>query len=120
MEPLTIITTALTLATPYLIKAGESISGKVGEYIWNIIKKPFSEEENLDSEFDIENEEHKKNITSKLLNKIELDETYKDELENAILKANNVLKNENKQVVQNNEKIEKQINIQNNNGSINM
>lgn len=33
MEPVTLITTALAIATPYLIKSGEKIAENVGEDI---------------------------------------------------------------------------------------
>ena len=39
MEPITIITTALALATPYLAKTGEKVAEKIGEDVWNMLKK---------------------------------------------------------------------------------
>ena len=42
MEPITLITTAIALATPYLTKTGERIAEGFGEDIWNLMKKPFA------------------------------------------------------------------------------
>ena len=44
MEPVTLITTAIALATPYLLKTGESIAEGIGEDIWKLIKKPFTKD----------------------------------------------------------------------------
>jgi hypothetical protein len=41
IEPIALATTALTIATPYLLKSGEAIAEKIGEDIWKLIKKPF-------------------------------------------------------------------------------
>ena len=45
MEILTLATTALTLAKPFLEKIGEGTSRKIGEDIWNLIKKQFQRKE---------------------------------------------------------------------------
>lgn len=117
MEPITLISTALTLATPYLIKTGESVAEKIGEDVWNLIKKTFSGEpiENLD--FTIE--EEKENLTNLLLEELNKNKSFKFDLEKAVEKGQNDLKAY-QQNINNNGKIEKQINIQQNSGNIQM
>ncbi|MFT3794423.1 hypothetical protein [Flavobacterium sp.] len=118
MEPITLITTALTLATPYLIKTGESIAESIGEEIWNLIKKPFAKEEI--SELDIKNIDEKEKLTLLLLEEINKDDLFKKNLEIAVKKGQNDLNAYYQQNINNNGEIEKQINIQNNNGNIQM
>lgn len=118
MEPITIVTTALTLATPYLIKTGEKIAESIGEDIWKLIKSPFSKDitekiENAATKDDIEK------LKPLLLEKLTQDKSFADILTSAIEKAQNTL-TQNQQNITNNSTIEKQINIQNNHGNISM
>ena len=87
MEPITLITTALTLATPYLIKTGEKFAEGIGEDIWKWIKKPFTKEEEktIISDFQMERDSDK--LKAALLEKVNEDNNFKEELENAINKA---------------------------------
>ena len=45
MESTSLVTTALSLAIPFLTKTGEKIAENIGESIWNLLKKPFSKKE---------------------------------------------------------------------------
>jgi len=119
MEPITLATTALALATPYLIKSGEAIAEKVGEEIWNVIKKPFQKGKSTISKLDINNSEEKKMLIESLIEVINNDPNYKTELESAIVSGERELKGF-QQNIYNEGQIEKQINIQNNTGNIQM
>ena len=120
MEPVTLITTALTLATPYLKKAGEKIAVGVGEDIWKLIKKPFSKKDEVALITDVQTESEKEKLKVALLEKINSDSTYKLELENAVEKGQKILNEYYQQNINNSGNIEKQINIQENKGNIQM
>lgn len=119
MDPLTLVTAALTLATPYLIKSGEKIAEGIGEEIWNLIKKPFTKKEVVILDSDLQNDIEKEQLMTALLEKINLDNNFKQELENAVTKAQKVLKANYQQNINNNGQIDKQINVQNLTGDIN-
>ncbi len=119
MEPITLITTALTLATPYLIKSGEKLAEGIGEDIWSWIKKPFTteEEKEIVSNFEIDKDSEK--LKTILLEKINDDIEFKQEFEAAVNNAQEQLNSYNQQNINNNASIEKQVNIQNLTGDIN-
>jgi hypothetical protein len=119
MEPITLITTALAFATPYLIKTGEAIAEKVGEDIWNVIKKPFQKDKSTISKFDINNPEEKERLVESLIEFMRNNPNYKTELESAVVIGERELKGL-QQNIYNEGQIEKQINIQNNTGNIQM
>lgn len=119
MEPITLATTALAFATPYLIKTGEAIAEKVGEEIWNIIKKPFQKAKSMDLKLDVKNNKEKEQLIDSLVEFIRNNPDYKTELENAISLGEKELKGL-QQNIYNEGDIEKQINIQNNTGNIQM
>ncbi len=119
MEPITLITTALALSTPFLIKTGEKIAENIGEGIWNLIKKPFIKNKEIDSNIDIKNEDEKEKLIKLLLGKINDDISFKEDLERAVLKGKNDLNAYYQQNINNNAQIEKQVNIQNLTGNIN-
>jgi hypothetical protein len=120
MEPITLITTALALATPYLVKTGEKFAEGVGEDIWKWIKKPFTkaEEKNLITEFNLDRDSDKLKVA--LIEKLNEDNDFKQEFEKAVTKAQNELNAYYQQNINNNGYIEKQINIQDNKGNIQM
>lgn len=47
MEPITLITSAMTMLTPYLIKSGEKIAEEMGASLWSWIKGKFSNNQQL-------------------------------------------------------------------------
>jgi hypothetical protein len=118
MEILSLATTALSLATPFLVKAGEKFAENVGESIWNLLKRPFSKKEQEALEANIRNDSEKDKIIETLITKIDYDQQYKAELENAVIDAQKALSVYNQQNINNNGNIEKQVNIQNITGNI--
>lgn len=119
MEPITLITTAIAMATPYLVKAGESIAEGVGEDIWKLIKRPFTKDEESQFSIDINQEGQKDKLVNLLLKEVEKDNSFKRELEAAVAKGQNELNAYYQQNINNNGTIDKQINIQTNSGDIN-
>ena len=117
MEPITIATTALTIATPYLVKAGEGLAQKVGEDVWNLIKKPFSKKKQEEIFVESPTEEQLAVIKTELESEIRNNIEFKNELLGRINEAQNEL---NQQNINNHGSVEKQINIQNNSGNINL
>jgi hypothetical protein len=118
MDIITLATTALSLATPFLIKAGEKIAEDIGKDIWNLLKKPFSKKEQDTLKTSIQNDSEKEKIIEAIIAKISSDKQYKTELENAIIDAQEALVANNQQIVNNNGNIDKQVNIQNVTGNI--
>jgi len=120
MEPITLITTALTLATPYLIKSGEKLAEGIGEDVWAWIKKPFTtdDEKEIISNFQIDEDSEK--LKAILLEKINQDIVFKQEFEKAVNIAQEASNEYYQQNIHNNGNIEKQINIQENSGNIQM
>jgi organic radical activating enzyme len=112
MDIITLATTALSLATPFLIKTGEKIAEKIGEDIWNLLKNPFAKKEQESLETDIQNDSEKERIIEAIIAKINSDQQYKTELENAVNDAKKALYIYNQQNINNNNSIEKQVNIQ--------
>lgn len=115
MEPITIITTALTLASPYLVKTGEKVAEKIGEDVWNMLKKPFNKEEKKELFPESPNDAHLEKIKQELLLKVQNNQSFKNELQQTITEAKTNL---NQQNINNQDKVEKQINIQTNTGDI--
>lgn len=115
MEPITIITTAIALASPYLAKTGEKVAEKIGEDVWNMLKKPFKEDRKKELFPESPNEKQLEKIKEELLLKIKDNESFKNELLQTIAEAKTNL---NQQNINNQGKVEKQINIQTNTGDI--
>lgn len=119
MEPITLITTALTLATPFLIKSGESFAEKVGEDIWDVIKSPFVKK-NVEVPTKVDSINEKNELIKLIQNELKENAQYKEELENAVEKGKEQLNSYSQQNINNNAEVQKQINIQTNSGSIQM
>jgi len=113
METITLITTALALAKPFLEKIGEGTSRKIGEDIWNLIKKPF-----LTKGKDIE-QLNGEELKIELAHTLAEDPNFKKELEEFITNAQSKIDAIN-QNIQNNGNIEKQVNIGSNVGNISL
>jgi len=118
MEPISIATTALSFAAPFLLKTGEKIAENIGESIWNLIKKPFSKKEQESLESDLQKDSNKEKAIETIIAKLNSDLQYKVDLENAVSKAQQELTAYYQQNINNNGNIEKQINIQNVTGNI--
>lgn len=115
MEPITIITTAIALASPYLAKTGEKVAERIGEDVWNMLKKPFKKEKIKELFSESPNEEQLEKIKEELLIKVQNNESFRDELLQTITEAKTNL---NQQNINNQDKVKKQINIQTNTGDI--
>lgn len=113
MEIITLVTTALSLASPFINKIGEGTARKVGEDIWNLIKQPFTKKGQ-----DIEKLDESQ-INLQLTQILSEDSDFKKELEDFITNAQSQLSTVS-QNIQNNGNIEKQVNIGNNIGNINL
>lgn len=111
MDIITLATTALTLASPYIEKIGEGTARKIGEDIWNLLKKPFI---NKNKEIEKMNKEE---IQSTLVEILNDDKNFKNELEKYVVQAQSKIDNFN-QTITNNGNIEKQVNIGNVKGNI--
>lgn len=113
MDIITLVTTTLTLTSPYIEKIGEGTAKKIGEDIWNLLKKTFSIKNR-----DIE-KMNKEEIQTTLVEVLNEDENFKNELEKYVVQAQTKIDNLN-QTITNNGNIEKQVNIGNVNGNISL
>ena len=112
METITLVTTAFTLAKPFLEKIGEGTSRKIGEDIWNLIKKPFTKKGKDINGLSMDE------INSELTQILTEDFNFKKELEEFITNAQKV--DAINQNIQNNGNIENQVNIGSNVGNISL
>ncbi|WP_423740511.1 hypothetical protein V8245_05190 [Flavobacterium columnare] len=118
MDNYTLITSAISLISPFLTKTGEGVARKIGEDIWNLIKSPFNKKGVELNEIETLNDTE--NFKSELLKLLEDNPEFKSKLTEEIIKSENLLSGNFNQVVNNNNSIEKQVNIQNNTGDINL
>jgi hypothetical protein len=119
MEFILLAQTAIALATPFLTKSGEKIAENIGEEIWGFIKKPFDSENDKFLIEQVEEDADARSLEIKLIEKLQQDSEFASNLKNIIENAQKDLR-VNAQQINNNATIEKQINIQNNSGSIQM
>lgn len=117
MDPISLTTLAISMATPFLNKTGEKIVEGVGEDIWKWIKSAFCENKK-DAPTALTNNEDLAQVRALLLRKIENDSEFKDHLEHLVKKGQQTLNYCNQQIVNNNGEVQKQINITNNSGNI--
>lgn len=118
MESLYLISTALSLATPFLIKTGEKIAESIGEDIWGLIKKPFREDEEAILNKNIAIQSEKDELIAALLEKVNIDSNFKSELQAAVDKGQKDLNAYYQQNISNNGQIDKQVNVQTINGNV--
>lgn len=111
MDIITLATTTLTLLKPFIEKVGEGTARKVGEDIWNLLKKPFhAKEKNIE-------EMSENGIQTTLVEVLKEDDIFKNELEKFVVNAQTKIVDI-KQSITNNGSIDKQVNISNVNGNI--
>lgn len=118
MELLTLASSAIGLSMPYLVKTGEAIAEKIGEDIWSLVKSIFSSEEQETVQNQLVNGENNDEIIQLLIDKLNERSDLKNQLETAVVKGQSELSNN--QTINNNGAIEKQININQNSGNIQM
>lgn len=117
MDPITLVTTAVAITTPFLIKSGEKLAESIGEDMWNWIKKKFTKKE--EEEILINPQDGLEERLSKvLLEKIESNPDLKKELEAALLNIEKTHQSYFQQNITTNGNIEKQVNIQEVTGNI--
>lgn len=118
MDILTLAATAYVLSKPFLEKTGEGVARKVGEDIWNLIKKPFIKKgaDNVE-ELAISDQE---SFTKDLEQQLRGDEVLLKELTELVNNSQNLLSGNFQQNIVSHGTVEKQINIQTNSGSIQM
>ncbi|WP_269225677.1 hypothetical protein [Flavobacterium eburneipallidum] len=119
MEFILLAQTAIALATPFLTKSGEKIAENIGEEIWKFINKPFNSEKDEFLTKQVEEDTDVQSLEIRLIEKLHQNSEFAYNLKNIVENAQKELR-ENMQQINNNAVIEKQINIQNNSGSIQM
>lgn len=119
MDPITLATAAVAIAAPFLIKSGEKFAENIGEDLWKWIKNRFSKKEEeaicIDQQDGLE-----ERLAKILIEKINSDSNFREQLETVVDKAQNNLQNNSQQNINNHGDIEKQIIIQENKGNITM
>ncbi len=112
MEVSALVSIITPLILPFFNKVGDGIIGNIGEDLWNLLKKPF---ENKKNQVNDKIEEGKlRQVLSEIL---EEDSILKGEIEH-LLKSNN--SNFTQNINNIGATIEKQVNIGNINGTINL
>lgn len=118
MDPISLATTAFTLISPFLTKAGEKISEKIGEDLWQIIKKPFVNEKDKNIISDLASSDNLDHLKAEIVKKLQNDPQYLSQVKIGVENAQKEMEKYTQQI-NNNSPIEKQVNIGNNSGSIN-
>jgi len=118
MDIATLALTAYALAKPFLEKTGEGVARKIGEDIWGVIKKPFAQKELPDPEGFALTDQN--SFTLSLESELTNNPDLASELTAMVQKAQIQLGGNLQQNINNYDKVEKQINIQQNTGNITM
>lgn len=117
MEPITLITSAMTILTPYLIKSGEKIAEEMGASLWTWLKGKFSNNELLPTS---PSESDKNAIQLHIMSEVSQNKEFALALEKKIQEMKREFCNHGVMKVENNSTVEKQINITNNSGPISL
>ncbi len=117
MDPITLVTAAVAITTPFLIKSGEKLAESIGEDMWNWIKIKFTKKEEEDI---LRNPQDglEDRLSKVLLEKIELNPDFKKELEETLHDIEKKHQSYFQQNITTNGNIEKQVNIQEVKGNI--
>lgn len=118
MEPITIITTAMEILTPFFMKTGEKFGENIGESLWTWIKRAFAKNEDKQQLPKLSDLDFQEKLKALLVEKINLDKKFKKELQHEVENAQKDIKANYQQNIENKGDIEKQIIIQENNGNI--
>ena len=117
MDPITLITSAMTILLPYLVKSGEKIAEEMGASLWTWLKGKFGNNKHLP----ISPLESDKNaIQLQLMSEIAQNAEFALALEKKIQELKQESCNQGVMKVENNATVEKQVNITNNSGSISL
>lgn len=117
MEPLTLITAAMTMLMPFLTKAGEKFSEEMGTSLWTWLKSKFSNEHNIP---DAITSADINNIQMALMQLITSNPEFAHELEAKMNEIRNQDTATGQMNVVNNGTVQKQSNVKTNNGTINL
>lgn len=117
METIALIESITPILLPFLAKSGEAIAKKVGEDLWGTIKSTFTPKEREEITDITDEQSLTLKIEELLITKMDSDPNFKTILMTELKKAQQNLSQQN---INNNAVIEKQINIQDNSGTINM
>lgn len=115
MDPITLITTTMTVLTPYLVKSGEKVAEEMGASLWTWLKEKFSNNKQLPT---APSKSDKSIIQLQLMSDIVQNKDFALALEKKIQEIKQELYNQGSMNVENNGTVEKQVNITNNSGSI--
>lgn len=118
MDFATLLTTAFTFVTPFVLKSGEAIAEKAGEDIWNVLKKPFERKgKELTKENFLQKQEE---VKQQLLEELSTDTNLQQTLRTAVENAQRQVSGNYQQNIHAHGEVGKQINIQTNAGNITM
>lgn len=117
MEPITLITSAMAMLTPYLIKSGEKIAEEMGSSLWTWIKEKFGNNKQMPTS---PSESDKNTIQLQLMSEIAQNAKFALELEKKMQELKQKSHNQGIMNVENNGTVEKQVNITNNSGTISL
>ena len=116
MDPITLITSAMTILSPYLVKSGEKIAEEMGASLWSWLKGKLSNQQLPTSP----SEPDKNAIQLQLMSEIARNAEFALSLEKKIQELKQKSFSQGIMNVENNGTVEKQINITNNSGSISL
>lgn len=118
MEPMTLLSAAMTMLTPYLVKSGEKIAEEMGGSLWTWIKSKFNGKAKLPAN---PSESDQQEIQKQLMMAVASDSQFAKELEEIMEKIRTSGQESSGQMnIINNGTVQKQVNITNNSGSINL
>lgn len=117
MEPITLITSAMTMLAPYIVKSGEKIAEEIGASLWTWLKEKFFNKDQLPTS---PSESDKNAIQLQLMSEIAKNTEFASALEKKIQELNQKSCSQGIMNVENNGTVEKQVNITNNSGSISL
>jgi hypothetical protein len=118
MELITLATSAIGLVMPYFVKTGEAIAEKVGEDIWSLVKSIFTSEEQNTMQTELISNPNNDEIIQLLVEKLNENSELRNQIESAVVNGRITLSNT--QTINNSGAVEKQINIGQNSGNIQM
>ena len=114
MDPITLLTSAITMLSPYMVKSGEKVAEEMGASLWNWLKSKLAAKkqfpENV-SKADLNT------VQLQLMSEISTDSEFAKALETKIAEIKSCC-NQHAMKVENNATIQKQVNITHNSGSI--
>lgn len=114
MDPLTLLTTAMTMLTPYIVKSGEKVAEEMGADLWNWLKSKFATNKQLPETV---SEADQNTVQRQLMSEISSNTEFAKALEAKIAEIKSGC-NQYGMKIENNGTVEKQLNITNNSGNI--